>query len=49
MFGVGAISERNPPLTLPLRARGRIVAVEPSERTRGHHTDKQNAHPAAMT
>src|SRR5208337_371211 len=28
----------------PSRARGRIAAVEPPERTRGHHTDEQNAH-----
>lgn len=25
-------------------ARGRIAAVEPPERARGHHTHKQNAH-----
>ncbi len=37
-------SERNLPLAMPSRARGRIAAVEPSKRTRGHHTDKQSAH-----
>ena len=29
---------------VPSAARGRIAAVEPPERARGDHTDKQNAH-----
>jgi hypothetical protein len=35
------LNDQNP--AVPSPARGQIAAVEPAKRTRGHHTDKQNA------